>query len=41
MKAELEAAQAALAAVTKEKEDAKQASRLAKLTWNCSAPLKL
>lgn len=32
MKAELETAQAALAAVTKEKEDAKQASRLAKLT---------
>ena len=32
MKAELEAAQAALSAVTKEKEDAKQASRLAKLT---------
>lgn len=32
IKAELETAQAALAAVTKEKEDAKQASRLAKLT---------
>ncbi|MGK3945533.1 hypothetical protein ABK046_45225, partial [Streptomyces caeruleatus] len=32
MKADLEAAQAALSAVTKEKEDAKQASRLAQLT---------